>query len=44
MLTGRSLAAGDRRRPRFRGSRDDLAGDFELQLDGEPIGGGTARQ
>jgi hypothetical protein len=44
MLTGRSLAAGDHRRSHFRGSRDDLAGDNELQLDGEPIGGGAARQ
>jgi hypothetical protein len=44
MLTGRSLTAGDRRRSRFRGSRADLAGENELQLDGEPIGGGVARQ
>jgi hypothetical protein len=42
MLTGRSLAAGNRRRSCFRGSRDDLARDIELQLDGEPIGSGTA--
>jgi hypothetical protein len=41
MLTGRSLAAGDRRRSRFRGYRADLAGENELQLDGEPIGGGA---
>jgi hypothetical protein len=44
MLTGRSLSAGDRWRSRFRGSRDDLAGDIELQINGEPIGGGAARQ
>jgi hypothetical protein len=43
MLTGHSLAAGDRRRSRFRGSRADLAGENELQLYGEPIGGGAAR-
>jgi hypothetical protein len=42
MLTGRSLAAGDRRRSHFGGSRDDLASNIELQLDGEPIVSGAA--